>query len=206
IYVDPILTSNHIPRKSALSNQFVKDIFIEEYDPTTEDCYSKKCVVNGHSYNLNITDPSGENYYCLSKSYMLRGEAFVIMYSITERYTFELIPSIVDSMRRIRGTDKTPIVLVGNKIDLESQRKVDYREGEELARRLKCPFLETSSKHKVNVDNVFYKLIGEMVSLQAKEVPTTSSTKRSSSSISPLKGLFTLSPNFKSKFKRAVST
>ncbi|GAM27325.1 hypothetical protein SAMD00019534_105000, partial [Acytostelium subglobosum LB1] len=163
--------------KSALANQFVKDVFIEEYDPTTEDRYSKSCIVNGKHYDINITDPCGENYYCLSKSYMEEGDAFVLIYSITERYTFDLIPSIVDSLRRIKGQDNLPIVLVGNKIDLVVHRAVDHQEGEQLAQNIGCPFLETTSKHKVNVDEVFYLLLNEIE--MVKEMANLSTRKSS---------------------------
>ena len=48
-----------------------------------------------------------------------------------------------------------PVVLVGNKCDLEDQRAVKYGEGEELAKIWDCPFFETSAKIKLNVEGTF---------------------------------------------------
>jgi GTPase SAR1 family protein len=47
-----------------------------------------------------------------------------------------------------------PLVLVGNKSDLEDDRVVGRQAGQELARRWKCTFLETSAKNELNVNEV----------------------------------------------------
>jgi putative ribosome biogenesis GTPase RsgA len=46
------------------------------------------------------------------------------------------------------------LVLVGNKSDLEDERVVGRQSGQELARRWKCTFLETSAKNQLNVNEV----------------------------------------------------
>lgn len=55
-----------------------------------------------------------------------------------------------------------PMVLVGNKIDLEEQRQVSTREGVELARSFACPFFETSAKSRINVEEAFYECVREI--------------------------------------------
>lgn len=49
----------------------------------------------------------------------------------------------------------TAIILVGNKCDLEEERRVSYDDGSSLARLFGCPFTETSAKNQINVENVF---------------------------------------------------
>ena len=49
---------------------------------------------------------------------------------------------------------QVPLVVVGNKCDLESERNVNAVEGRELAKTFGCPFLETSAKTRVNVEEV----------------------------------------------------
>ena len=47
-----------------------------------------------------------------------------------------------------------PLVLVGNKSDLEDERAVGRQAGHDLAKRWKCTFLETSAKNRLNVNEV----------------------------------------------------
>jgi hypothetical protein len=52
------------------------------------------------------------------------------------------------------------LVLVGNKIDLESERMVSKEKGQELAKEFNCTFLESSAKYRTNVPEVsFLKLV-----------------------------------------------
>ena len=55
-----------------------------------------------------------------------------------------------------------PMVLVGNKCDLESDRQVSSQEGKDLAKTFGCPFVETSAKQRVRVDDTFYDVVREI--------------------------------------------
>ena len=54
------------------------------------------------------------------------------------------------------------MVLVANKLDLQSQRKVSTEEGKSLAMQFGCHFYETSAALRCNVDEVFYTLVREI--------------------------------------------
>ena len=56
---------------------------------------------------------------------MLDGEGFLLVYSVTERDSFDLIRTYHEQILRVKDTESVPIVLVGNKSDLESDRTVD---------------------------------------------------------------------------------
>lgn len=57
------------------------------------------------------------------------GNAYVIVYSITDRSTFESASELRIQLRRIRQAENIPIILVGNKSDLVRCREVTV-EGE----------------------------------------------------------------------------
>lgn len=59
----------------------------------------------------------------------------------------------------MKGKDEVPLILVGSKCDLESDREVSKEEGKSLAEKFGCPFYETSAKTRVNVDEVFHELV-----------------------------------------------
>ncbi|XP_009331636.1 PREDICTED: ras-related protein Rap-2a [Pygoscelis adeliae] len=58
--------------------------------------------------------------------------------------------------------EKVPVILVGNKVDLESEREVSSSEGRALAEEWGCPFMETSAKSKTMVDELFAEIVRQM--------------------------------------------
>ena len=90
-------------------------------------------------------------------------QGFLIVYSITDYVSFREIEKIIDIIYRIQKVTSFPIVLVGNQIDLEKERKVSTKEGEKLALKYKIPFLEISAKDKTNLNECFDKLTIKMI-------------------------------------------
>ena len=64
--------------------------------------------------------------------------------------------SMVD---RVRNYDNVPVILVGNKSDLEKRRKVSTREGEAMAKAFGCTFYETSAALRHNVDQIYHNIV-----------------------------------------------
>lgn len=58
--------------------------------------------------------------------------------------------------------EKVPVILVGNKVDLETEREVSSTEGRALAEEWGCPFMETSAKSKTMVDELFAEIVRQM--------------------------------------------
>lgn len=82
-------------------------------------------------------------------------DGFVFVFSVTERETFDELPILYEKVRRAREQDNIPCVVVANKCDLRHKRAVSSREARAFARKLNCPFVETSAKTGVNVDVAF---------------------------------------------------
>lgn len=51
--------------------------------------------------------------------YMRCGEGFLICYSLTDRRSFEEVTGYRKQIAKVRVADSIPIVLVGNKVDLD---------------------------------------------------------------------------------------
>ena len=62
---------------------------------------------------------------------------------------------------RLKDEDKVPMILVGNKCDLEEDRQVSWAEGEELASLFGCSMFETSAKDCINIEESFSDLVRE---------------------------------------------
>ena len=114
--------------------QFVQSIFVEKYDPTIEDSYRKQVEVDGHQCMLEILDTAGtEQFTAMRDLYMKNGQGFVLVYSITSQSTFNDLTDLREQILRVKDTDKVPMVLVGNKCDLEDDRVVGKDQGAALA-------------------------------------------------------------------------
>ncbi|THU80201.1 ras-domain-containing protein [Dendrothele bispora CBS 962.96] len=149
--------------KSALTIQFFQGHFEDEYDPTLEDSYSKQCLIDDEVANVEVLDTAGqEAYEALREQYMRMGEGFILAYSITSRRSFEMICNFHQQIKRVKDQDMVPVVIVGNKCDLEAQREVGMNEGRDIARAFGCKFLETSAKERINVDEAFNDTIREI--------------------------------------------
>ena len=134
--------------------------FVENYEPTKADNYRKKTVVNGQECQIDILDTAGqEDYAVIRDSYFRSGEGFLCVFSITDRETFVAMNEFREQILRVKVDEQIPIMLVGNKVDLEDQREVRRDEGASLARSWGVPYEETSAKTKQNVDKVFYDLV-----------------------------------------------
>jgi len=156
--------------KSALTVQFVTGCFMEKYDPTIEDFYRKEIEVDGSPSVLEILDTAGtEQFASMRDLYIRNGQGFVIVYSVTNHQTFQDIKNMREQITRVKGTDRVPLLLVGNKVDLEHQREVATMEGLALAQAWNCPFIEASARIKMNVNEVFAEIVREMNCNPAKE-------------------------------------
>lgn len=141
-----------------------------------EDSYRKQATIDNSPALLDILDTAGQEEYtsmqdqvhccytmllCCRGStrlihvcvgvlqWMREGKGFLLVYSVTSRSSFDDIAAFKDKILRAKDVDNVPIVLVGNKCDLECQRQVADDEGKERAFEWGCAFMETSAKERV---------------------------------------------------------
>jgi len=149
--------------KSALTIQLIQNHFIEEYDPTIEDSYRKQVTIDGDPCLLDILDTAGqEEYSAMRDQYMRTGQGFLTVYSITSMSSFEEIATFREQILRVKDKDNVPMVVVGNKLDLESERQVSTVDGRELAKTFGVQHMETSAKQRINVERAFYELVRQV--------------------------------------------
>lgn len=149
--------------KTALILQFVSSHFEEKYDPTIEDFFRKDINVDGSRSVLEIIDTAGtEQFASMRNNYIQHGEGFLLVYSIATRQSFIDVQQLRESIVKVKGEMSSPILLVGNKCDLEEKRSVSKQDGERLALEWGCQFFETSAKTGHNVQKVFQEMVQEM--------------------------------------------
>uniref|UniRef100_A0A8I5NJ42 GTP-binding protein Rheb n=1 Tax=Papio anubis TaxID=9555 RepID=A0A8I5NJ42_PAPAN len=140
--------------KSSLTIQFVEGQFVDSYDPTIENTFTKLITVNGQEYHLQLVDTAGQDEYSIfPQTYSIDINGYILVYSVTSIKSFEVIKVIHGKLLDMVGKVQIPIMLVGNKKDLHMERVISYEEGKALAESWNAAFLESSAKE--NQDEIF---------------------------------------------------
>ncbi|KAI0926417.1 hypothetical protein AcW1_008598 [Taiwanofungus camphoratus] len=150
--------------KSALTIRFGRNVFIDQYNPTIEEDYRCDLIVDGERCILEILDtPGAEQFTGLNEGYIRNGRGFLLVFSLTQEASLRDIDTIRRQIYQIKGRDKDiPIIVVGTKMDLTSEREVSRATIQDLAMRWGLPFYETSAKKNWHVSEVFEDLVRQM--------------------------------------------
>eukprot|EP01120_Amphizonella_sp_Union-15-10_P010361 TRINITY_DN4131_c0_g2_i1.p1 TRINITY_DN4131_c0_g2~~TRINITY_DN4131_c0_g2_i1.p1 ORF type:complete len:179 (+),score=26.59 TRINITY_DN4131_c0_g2_i1:36-572(+) len=149
--------------KSALIVQFTQAVFDEKtYVPVIE-VYNKRIKIENQKYKLEILDTVGTERYCPTRELEVQAaQGFVLVYSVTDPSAFNDIAIIREQIIREKKGDNVPMIVVGNKTDLNDKRLVTTDQGVELGRQFNLPFIETSAKTKMNVNQIFCDLVQQI--------------------------------------------
>jgi len=147
--------------KTSITIQLCSNHFVEMYDPTIEDSYRKQMVIDDEAAMLEILDTAGQEELTALRDQWIRGaEGFIIVYSITSRGSFEQVSLFRQQILRVHDVDDMPMIIVGNKCDLDHLREVSTMEGKELAKSFRnTSFLEASAKNRQNIEEIFLDIV-----------------------------------------------
>jgi small GTP-binding protein len=143
--------------KSALTVRYTQKVFIDEYLPSFEDIYKKNIIIHGEQVEVDILDSSGlDELVVMRPGWFKEREAFVMVFALDSRGSFEALKLFHEQLLTFRANDNVPIVVVGNKADLEQTRAISREEGEKLAKSFNnADYKEASAKKDQNVTVIF---------------------------------------------------
>ncbi|XP_070559917.1 ras-like protein RAS2 [Ptychodera flava] len=153
--------------KTSLTATFTKGRYHHlDLDPH-EFIYETQELVDNEIAPLQIMDTrtGEESRLCLEDmaTTLQVGEGFIIVYSITDRDSFEDAKRFQSLLHQVRKTKDVPIVLVGNKNDLTEEREVTIKEGRDLAFQIGCSFYEVSAHLGIdNVRKIFHDVVRQI--------------------------------------------
>ncbi|KAJ3682546.1 hypothetical protein LUZ60_015119 [Juncus effusus] len=129
----------------------------------------KVLTVGGKKLKLTIWDTAGqERFRTLTSSYYRGAQGIILVYDVTKRETFTNLSDVWAKEIELYSSNKDCIkMLVGNKLDKESEREVTREEGLKFAEESGSLFLECSAKTRTNVEKCF-----EDLALKILEVPS----------------------------------
>ena len=162
--------------------RYIENKFCQNYMATTGiDLKSTTIEINGRKIRIQLWDTVGqEKYRAITKNLFLKVQGVLAVYDITNDKTFASLKSWIASIRE-ECSLHMPILIVGNKNDLESQRLISKSEAMAYAKDEKCEYIETSSKSGENIAKSI-SLITEKV-LENSELTNDFSFTLDSSSI-----------------------
>ncbi|XP_061587936.1 dexamethasone-induced Ras-related protein 1 [Cololabis saira] len=157
--------------KTSILRRYLRDGFVEEYNPTSEDFLRKLFRIRGVAYQIDILDASRERDFPAKRRLsILTGDIFLLVFSLDDRSSFEEVCALRAEILAAKSKlprpsapercaqPRVPLVVCANKVDLpESERDISNAEVLE-ALGDDCAYFETSAKDSTNLEEVFETL------------------------------------------------
>ena len=110
-------------------------------------------------YSLKIWDTAGqERFHSLTTAFYKQSQGMIICFDITRKKTYDSVRRWMSACQDNCETG-IPIILVGNKCDLEEDRQVETSDAEALAAEFKVQYFEISAKTNQNISKVFDEIV-----------------------------------------------
>ena len=165
-----LLIGNSSVGKSSLLLRFVDDAWSDIFVPTIGvDFKVRTLKINNSLIKFQIWDTAGqERFKNITANYYRGAHGILVLYDITDVDSFK---NLNNWLMEIEKNAKSNVVkvLIGNKSDLSSLRKVSVEEGEEFAEENGMKFIETSAKNRDNVLEAFEELGREIMEVMGED-------------------------------------
>jgi len=116
--------------------------------------------VDGREIKLQLWDTAGqERFRTITSSFFRGAHAVIIVYDVTNQLTFNNVKLWRQEVQKYAGA-RVNCVLVGNKCDLKDKIVIDTNTAKTYADEIGIPFLETSAKDSLNIDQIFMTVVG----------------------------------------------
>ncbi|KAG5248435.1 ras-related protein [Salix suchowensis] len=184
--------------KSCLLLRFADDSYVDSYISTIGVDFKIRTVEqDGKTIKLQIWDTAGqERFRTITSSYYRGAHGIIIVYDVTEMESFNNVKQWLHEIDRY-ANDSVCKLLVGNKCDLVENKVVDTEQQryiylnsaifdmifmfpmglfQAFADELGIPFLETSAKDSINVEQAFLTMAGEIKKKMSNQPTANSST------------------------------
>ena len=150
--------------KSCILNRFINETFEENYQATIGmDFQSKNVTIHDQDVRLILYDTAGqEKFRSLIPNYIREAQIILLIYDISNKESFDSIPKWITQIYDVKKAEGV-FVLIGNKIDLENERKVTFEEGKKFAEENNFIFQEISAKNGDNFEKLFEIQIFEAI-------------------------------------------
>ncbi|XP_015928756.1 ras-related protein Rap-1 [Parasteatoda tepidariorum] len=144
--------------KTSIVCQFLYERFPLDHIPTVEEMHKTVYDISGSKLSLDLLDTSGSFQFPAMRELAIKTcDAFVLVYAINDAESFQYVCFLRDLIYELRPNEtKIPIVIVGNKCDLEESRAVSKDITESVVTiDWENGFVEASAKENFNIVEIF---------------------------------------------------
>ncbi|XP_070580122.1 GTP-binding protein Di-Ras2-like [Ptychodera flava] len=149
--------------KSSIIARFLQAHFTDKYRETIEDLHCREYDINGSVIKVDILDTAGSQAFpAMRRLSISTAHAFLLVYSIDDKDSFDEVKQIYEQIREQKSNyHEIPLVVVGNKTDLNLDRQVDKNDVEDHIARENWhgSFIEVSAKTNTNILDIFQQLL-----------------------------------------------
>ena len=169
--------------KSSFIYRFIYDKFNPNQMQTSElELKTADIIVDKKNIRVQLWDTVGqEKYKSITKNILLRVQGIILMFDITNKETYKNIKMWTNLIKEECG-HKMPILMVGNKIDLEEERFIKKEDAKAFFKKKKFKYVETSCKEGTNVKKAITRIC--KIIIESKNVSMDFSFSLNNSSIS----------------------
>ncbi len=156
--------------KTNIIRRYISNTFSDDSKATVGvEFFTKSFRVNNDIVKLEIWDTAGqERHKSITSAYYKGSRGALLVYDITRPSTFEDVENWMTEIKeKVRGSLK--IMIIGNKLDLTNERKVDTETALDKAKSLNVPLMETSAFNSTNIQKAFESILREMYKEFKKE-------------------------------------
>ena len=134
------------------------------------DLETKIIALNNKKYQIDLFDTAGqERYKSISLNTVKNADGIILMYDITNQKSYDSISEWMEKISENLESD-IPIILIGNKCDLNKERIISKEEGKELSNKYQLSFFETSNKTGENVEEAVLDLINKIIKTKKNDI------------------------------------
>ncbi|KAG6791500.1 hypothetical protein POTOM_000621 [Populus tomentosa] len=156
--------------KSCLLLRFADDSYLESYISTIGVDFKIRTVEqDGKTIKLQIWDTAGqERFRTITSSYYRGAHGIIIVYDVTDQESFNNVKQWLNEIDRY-ASENVNKLLVGNKSDLTANKVVSYETAKAFADEIGIPFMETSAKNAINVEQAFMAMAADIKNRMASQ-------------------------------------
>uniref|UniRef100_A0A672RC41 NF-kappa-B inhibitor-interacting Ras-like protein 2 n=2 Tax=Sinocyclocheilus grahami TaxID=75366 RepID=A0A672RC41_SINGR len=161
--LEQLLYANHVAGSETMET--LEDIYIGSVE-THRGTREQVRLCGGHEF---------------PRHYLTFADGFVLVYSIDSKESFKRVEALKKDIDRCRDKKEVTIVVVGNKLDLQDQRRVDSEAAQQWARQEKVRLWEVSVTDRRTLIEPFVHLASKMTQPQSKSTFPLSHNKNKGS-------------------------